>query len=73
MIKRHLIVVDDVWRIEVWDFIREILPDNRNGNGVLITLIQIDVVISFQFKIGQNIWLDLLSTRGPLRVVYLFA
>ena len=56
----------------MWDVIQEIVPDNQNGCGVLITLTKIDIVISFQFKSGQNIWLDLVLTRGPLRVVYLF-
>ena len=73
MIKRYLIVVDDVWSIEVWDVIQEILPDNQNGSGVLIMLTEIHIVSSIQFKSGQNIWLDLVPTRGPLRVVYLFA
>ncbi|GAY68471.1 hypothetical protein CUMW_264400 [Citrus unshiu] len=55
MIKRYLIVVDDVWRIEVWDVIREIVPDNQNGCGVLITLIEIDIVISFHISLKENI------------------
>ena len=66
MIKRYLIVVDDVWSIEVWDVIREIVLDNQNGCGVLITLIEIDIVISFQFKSGQNIWLDLVPTKRTI-------
>ena len=55
MIKWYLIVVDDVWSIEVWDVIREIVLDNQNGCGVLITLTEIDIVIAFQFKSRHNI------------------
>ncbi|KAH9802508.1 NB-ARC domain-containing protein [Citrus sinensis] len=56
--------------IEVWDIIREILPDNQNGSRVLITLAKIDTVTLFQFENGQNIRLDLVPTGGPLRVTY---
>ncbi|KAH9802509.1 NB-ARC domain-containing protein [Citrus sinensis] len=68
MTKRYLIVIDDVWSIEVWDIIREILPDNQNGSRVLITLAKIDTVTLFQFENGQNIRLDLVPTGGPLRL-----
>ncbi|KAH9802548.1 NB-ARC domain-containing protein [Citrus sinensis] len=70
MTKRYLIVLDNVWRISVWDVIREILPDSQNGSRVLITLSRIEIVASFQFENGENIGLDFLSTGGPLRVTY---
>ncbi|KAK9209168.1 hypothetical protein WN944_001532 [Citrus x changshan-huyou] len=70
MTKRYLIVIDDVWNIEVWDIIREILPDNQNRSRVLITLTQIKMVTSFQLEDGENIRLDLVPTGGPLRATY---
>ncbi|KAH9763986.1 NB-ARC domain-containing protein [Citrus sinensis] len=70
MTKRYLIVLDNVWRISVWDVIREILPDSQNGSRVLITLSRIEIVASFQFENGENIGLDFLPTGGPLRVTY---
>ncbi|KAK9209160.1 hypothetical protein WN944_001524 [Citrus x changshan-huyou] len=70
MTKRYLIVIDDVWRIDMWDVIREILPDNQNGSRVLITLSRIEIVTSFQFEDGENIGLDFVPTGGPLRATY---
>ncbi|KAH9802503.1 hypothetical protein KPL71_001414 [Citrus sinensis] len=57
MTKRYLIVLDNVWRISI-------------GSSVLITLNQIEIVASFQFENGENIGLDFVPTRGPLRVTY---
>ncbi|KAH9802559.1 putative disease resistance protein [Citrus sinensis] len=68
MTKRYLIVIDDVWSIDMWDVIQEILPDNQNGSRVLITLTDIRIIISFQFEDGENMRLDLVPTGGPLRL-----
>jgi hypothetical protein len=35
--KRYLIVMDDIWRTEVWDEVRSAFPDNSNGSRILIT------------------------------------
>ncbi|XP_024034166.1 probable disease resistance protein At1g58390 [Citrus clementina] len=70
MTKRYLIVIDDVWNIEVCDIIREILPDNQNRSRVLITLTEIKMVTSFQLEDRENIRLDLVPTGGPLRATY---
>ncbi|KAH9680681.1 NB-ARC domain-containing protein [Citrus sinensis] len=70
MTKHYLIVLDNVWRLSVWDVIQEILPDNKNGSRVLITLSRIEIVASFQFENGENIELDFVPTGGPLRVTY---
>ncbi|EEF37198.1 phosphoprotein phosphatase, putative [Ricinus communis] len=35
--KRNLIVMDDIWKIEVWDDLKAIFPDVNNGSRVLFT------------------------------------
>ena len=37
LVKTYLIVMDDVWDIEVWRIFGEHLPDDGNGSKVLIT------------------------------------
>ncbi|PSS19074.1 Disease resistance protein [Actinidia chinensis var. chinensis] len=34
---RYLVVFDDVWDVEAWETLRRALPDNKNGNRVIIT------------------------------------
>ncbi|KAH9718135.1 Disease resistance protein RPP13 [Citrus sinensis] len=70
MSKRYLIVLDDVWTNDVWEFIQEILPDNLNGSRVLTTVSNIEILTSFQLENGQHIRLDLVPAGGPLRVTY---
>ncbi|KAH9669544.1 Disease resistance protein RPP13 [Citrus sinensis] len=67
---RYLIVLDDVWTNDVWEFIQEILPDNLNGSRVLTTVSNIEILSSFQLENGQHIRLDLVPAGGPLRVTY---
>ncbi|XP_059462093.1 toMV resistance protein Tm-2(GCR236)-like [Corylus avellana] len=35
--KRYLIVMDDIWRTEVWDKVKSIFPNCFNGSRILIT------------------------------------
>ncbi|KAH6761344.1 hypothetical protein C2S51_018293 [Perilla frutescens var. frutescens] len=35
--KRYLIVMDDVWRTDVWDDLRNIFPDDNNGSRIMLT------------------------------------
>jgi hypothetical protein len=35
--KRYLVVMDNIWRTEVWDKVRSAFPDNFNGSRILIT------------------------------------
>ncbi|XP_057782210.1 putative late blight resistance protein homolog R1A-10 [Salvia miltiorrhiza] len=37
MHRRYLIVMDDVWDIEIWDFLSRFFPENDNGSRILIT------------------------------------
>ncbi|GMY35968.1 putative disease resistance RPP13-like protein 3 [Fagus crenata] len=35
--KRYLIVLDDIWKTDVWDELKVAFPDNRKGSRILIT------------------------------------
>ncbi|KAH6781531.1 hypothetical protein C2S51_006824 [Perilla frutescens var. frutescens] len=35
--RRYLIILDDVWSVDVWDEVRRFLPDNGNGSRVVLT------------------------------------
>ncbi|KAK9209677.1 hypothetical protein WN944_002045 [Citrus x changshan-huyou] len=70
MSKRYFVVLADVWSIDVWDNIREILPDNQNGSRVVITVLDSEILTYFQLENGEYIGLDLMPDGRPLRVIY---
>lgn len=35
--RKYLIVMDDVWDTEVWDDVRNIFPDDKNGSRIMLT------------------------------------
>ncbi|KAL8458543.1 hypothetical protein ACS0TY_036171 [Phlomoides rotata] len=35
--RRHLIVMDDIWDIKVWEQLRKYFPDNQNGSRIVLT------------------------------------
>ncbi|XP_057757830.1 disease resistance protein RPP13-like [Arachis stenosperma] len=35
--KKYLVVLDDIWNIQVWDELQEAFPDENNGSRILIT------------------------------------
>ncbi|KAH7513308.1 hypothetical protein FEM48_Zijuj12G0186300 [Ziziphus jujuba var. spinosa] len=35
--KRYFIVMDDIWKLDVWNEVRQVLPDSFNGSRILIT------------------------------------
>ncbi|KAJ4794708.1 Disease resistance protein (CC-NBS-LRR class) family [Rhynchospora pubera] len=41
--KRYLIILDDVWGVDLWNQLKDALPDNNNGSRVLMTSRSIDV------------------------------
>ncbi|KAH9803598.1 putative disease resistance RPP8-like protein 2 [Citrus sinensis] len=67
MNKRYFVVLADVWSIDVWDNIREILPDNQNGSRVVITVLDSEILTYFQLENGEDIRLDLVPDGRPLR------
>ncbi|KAL5981358.1 hypothetical protein ACLOJK_015413 [Asimina triloba] len=61
--QRFLIVLDDVWSIDVWEGLRNALPDRRTGSRVLITTRVRDVALStygrvyeLQFLTAKESW-----------------
>ncbi|XVF42774.1 hypothetical protein PTKIN_Ptkin01aG0391700 [Pterospermum kingtungense] len=46
---RYLIVLDDVWSIEIWQQLSRVLPNGGNGSRVVITTRDVDVA-SFQCR-----------------------
>ncbi|XP_051115853.1 putative late blight resistance protein homolog R1A-10 isoform X2 [Andrographis paniculata] len=45
--RRYLIVLDDVWDIEVWNVLRRFLPENGDGSRVLLTTRMVGVADDF--------------------------
>ncbi|KAI4328008.1 hypothetical protein L6164_020406 [Bauhinia variegata] len=45
-LNRYLIVLDDVWRVNVWDAIKHALPNNSYGSRILLTTRKKDVASS---------------------------
>ncbi|MED6199414.1 hypothetical protein PIB30_075757 [Stylosanthes scabra] len=35
--KKYLLVLDDIWKTQVWDELQEAFPDDNNGSRILIT------------------------------------
>ncbi|MED6218205.1 hypothetical protein PIB30_024843 [Stylosanthes scabra] len=35
--EKYLLVLDDIWKTQVWDELQEAFPDNNNGSRILIT------------------------------------
>ncbi|KAL0401609.1 UNVERIFIED_CONTAM: putative late blight resistance proteinR1B-14 [Sesamum latifolium] len=45
--RRYLIVMDDVWDIDVWNEMKIYFPNNRNGSRILVTTRISNVAVSF--------------------------
>ncbi|XVF06758.1 hypothetical protein REPUB_Repub06bG0078200 [Reevesia pubescens] len=52
--RRYLIVLDDVWSLNLWQQISRVLPNGRNGSRVMLTT-RIGEVASFQFGITNHV------------------
>ncbi|KAJ9182929.1 hypothetical protein P3X46_006860 [Hevea brasiliensis] len=44
--KRYIVVLDDVWRIDFWGYVRNAFPDNDKGSRIIITTPNEDVAPS---------------------------
>nr|XP_027120708.1 putative late blight resistance protein homolog R1A-10 [Coffea arabica] len=40
---RYLIVMDDVWDVKAWKYLKDLLPDDANGSRILLTCRLFDV------------------------------
>ncbi|KAL1552171.1 putative late blight resistance protein R1A-10 [Salvia divinorum] len=41
--KKYLVVMDDIWRSDAWDIVRNVFPDNSNGSRIMLTTRLYDV------------------------------
>ncbi|KAG6388152.1 hypothetical protein SASPL_153351 [Salvia splendens] len=41
--RKYLVVMDDIWRSEAWDIVRNVFPDNGNGSRIMLTTRLYDV------------------------------
>ncbi|XP_073106777.1 putative disease resistance RPP13-like protein 3 isoform X2 [Elaeis guineensis] len=41
--KRYLVVMDDVWTVDVWRQVEQVLPNGNNGSRILLTTRKIEV------------------------------
>ncbi|EYU21848.1 hypothetical protein MIMGU_mgv1a023991mg [Erythranthe guttata] len=57
--RRYLIVMDDIWSIEVWDRVQIFFPDNGQGSRVMITTRLSNVV--FQLIGSHGLVMDFLN------------
>ncbi|XWS57969.1 hypothetical protein CRYUN_Cryun09bG0219000 [Craigia yunnanensis] len=59
--RRYLIILDDVWSLNLWQQISRVLPNGRNGSRVMLTT-RMGEVASFQFGITNHVF-ELKSLR----------
>ncbi|XP_022718668.1 LOW QUALITY PROTEIN: disease resistance protein RPM1-like [Durio zibethinus] len=52
--RRYLIVLDDVWNLNLWQQISRVLPNGRNGSRVMLTT-RMGEVASFQFGTTNHV------------------
>ncbi|XP_017976946.1 PREDICTED: disease resistance protein RPM1 [Theobroma cacao] len=52
--KRYLIVLDDVWSLNLWQQISRVLPNGRNGSRIMLTT-RMKEVAFFQFGIVNHV------------------
>lgn len=55
---------------EIWDFLKEALPDHQNGSRILTALIDVVSPSSCRLENGEKIRLDLVPPKGKLRARY---
>ncbi|KAG1358735.1 disease resistance protein RPM1-like [Cocos nucifera] len=61
--KRYVVVLDDVWCINEWNYFRYALPNNNCGSRILVTTRIGDVASTFQESSGHIYYLQPLSAE----------
>ncbi|KAH6794837.1 hypothetical protein C2S52_005314 [Perilla frutescens var. hirtella] len=67
--KRYLIVLDDVWSVEVWDWLKDKIPVDFNGSRILITSRLLDAAccVGFYSRIHEMCLMDVDQSWNLLR------
>ncbi|XP_061343085.1 disease resistance protein RPM1-like [Gastrolobium bilobum] len=60
---RYLIVLDDVWHVNVWDSVKLALPNNNRGSRVMLTTRKKDVALSSCAEFGKQFNLEFLPEQ----------
>ncbi|CAL1363876.1 unnamed protein product [Linum trigynum] len=54
--KAYLVVLDDVWSIDVWSQIKVSLPNGQKGSRVMLTTRMDDIALHFSSEAGSHIY-----------------
>ncbi|WJX61587.1 hypothetical protein P8452_46661 [Trifolium repens] len=60
---RYLIVLDDVWQVNVWDAVKLALPNNNRGSRVILTTRKRDVALYSRAELGKDFPLQFLPEQ----------
>jgi disease resistance protein RPM1 len=60
---RYLIVLDDVWQVNVWDVVKLALPNNNRGSRVILTTRKRDVALYSRAELGKDFPLQFLPEQ----------
>ncbi|XXG84805.1 hypothetical protein AAC387_Pa11g0031 [Persea americana] len=60
--RRYLIVIDDIWNREDWDYIQASLPNKNNGSRIMLTTRHNDVALSSDPRC-KPYWLQFLNHK----------
>ncbi|KAJ1700210.1 hypothetical protein LUZ63_008722 [Rhynchospora breviuscula] len=60
-VRKYLVVIDDLWNVETWNDIQQVLPNSENGSRVLLTTQNLEMVKPEEEPFSHNIELPLLS------------
>lgn len=66
--KRYIIVLDDIWKKEVWDNLKEAFPDCKNGSRIVFTTRFKDVALHADPRTPPQ-ELSLLSDEDSLKLL----
>ncbi|AES95653.1 putative P-loop containing nucleoside triphosphate hydrolase, leucine-rich repeat domain, L [Medicago truncatula] len=60
---RYLIVLDDVWHVNVWDAVKLALPNNDRGSRVMLTTRKKDIALYSCAELGKDFHLEFLPEQ----------